>query len=1287
MTPVSPTPPSQSPARTSSPSPSTISSDSAAKRIAANVIEAPKTPGAWGTWLRDYRLGTWSAQVARETSQDSPEPASNANGSASPGASVTTFAPVKRSTAAKLNQPTKLSKSHRYVKVDSNSIVESMEFFEKNGWLAAPHLPHRQQRRVAEALRRHGFSEPQERDVLNLYLKHAKAVFKCEYASFMVEAPDDAFMLILAQDGGDPEVQIVPRTVTMCSHAMLLPDDEVLVVSNTNKDWRFRSCPSTLAGTVTNAKGKPMNFYASAPLFLSYSLNGIEGRVQVGRLCIMDEQPRSDFDERAADLLFSIGQMAGDALENEYQAIKIAKAAEMQQRTSSLVRLLEDAALNVHLPHKTSSSSSNSADAQDSGYSRYSLVVLERACQEIRECFGAAAVAVFDVSNFRLRRQAFQFVSTRNSTAPSDLTPNGVPPRHVLEQQQLEAALSAPSELAPASEFFDDVVPDSRSISPRLSRTASAQPDDVFDAIDLREGSPSPTVLSFDGPEEYQPNMIQEIDRLKSIFAPPLARLASDTDMNARCRFYVRSNNSATESEDGSEGDFSISSAGAAENKDPWADLLPQDATVGSYAVCATYDRARARPGIMFLVMFDRVACFEQQERFFIESSTQISLSSLLRQKLYEVDYFQAEFLRHVQHNLRTPLHGALGAVEYLRAAISSDDDGLKVDLSADGVLATLLESITLSGQTLNSYIDDLLSFQQLSGIKAGAAHPVKRVPADMVKLIESVADEEWEFAQRLDLQSRSLEANTFQAEEGPLGGVELIVKASPEVRDYEWHIDVKMLQDLVRKVVSNAIRFTRKGYVEITMQTAAPGTIDDIKMDESDDSAILTIEVADTGVGMTKDFCTNQLLQPFAKGDSFRDGIGLGMAIVASVLESRGGRLLVASEVGVGTRITMCMSIQRGSRLNDRPAPTSGMTSPEVPVSKLAFYGFETRGLRRIAKTICNHFISIGGIQPSFEYAEADCIVMPARAVSTIDQDGNSLLSQVKPDVRFVVISSSHLIKENGIQKLDWRAVLPLPLPLGPSSLRLMETFLFEDDPMLIHIANPALTNAQNRASVAEQGSSDSGSRRNQEHRRSTSDAVRHWIGESKGSQLPEVSEVDGVADLAAQLAEKAEIAPVRMTPPRIDTDKTLVDDEFRVLVVEDNPINMRLLTTLCKRLDIKYEEACDGAEAVAKFIAFRPSVVLLDISLPIQDGFAACSQMRTHNHPSFIVAVTALSSEEDKTRGIEICGMDAWMTKPVSPRQVKADLEGWRRKFEQSKAEAIISGLSSASSLASQA
>lgn len=103
---------------------------------------------------------------------------------------------------------------------------------------------------------------------------------------------------------------------------------------------------------------------------------------------------------------------------------------------------------------------------------------------------------------------------------------------------------------------------------------------------------------------------------------------------------------------------------------------------------------------------------------------------------------------------------------------------------------------------------------------------------------------------------------------------------------------------------------------------------------------------------------------------------------------------------------------------------------------------------------------------------------------------------------------------------------------------------------------------------------------------------------------------------------------------------------------------------------MNIKIETAEDGAQAVVKFVEFKPSLVLLDINLPILDGFAACTQMRGHilDHLPKIIAITALSSPSDKLRGSDV-GINLWLTKPVGMRKLRQDLEAWRKAWKERK------------------
>jgi two-component system, cell cycle response regulator DivK len=111
------------------------------------------------------------------------------------------------------------------------------------------------------------------------------------------------------------------------------------------------------------------------------------------------------------------------------------------------------------------------------------------------------------------------------------------------------------------------------------------------------------------------------------------------------------------------------------------------------------------------------------------------------------------------------------------------------------------------------------------------------------------------------------------------------------------------------------------------------------------------------------------------------------------------------------------------------------------------------------------------------------------------------------------------------------------------------------------------------------------------------------------------------------------------------------------RILVIEDTEDNRQIIRDLLTNFDYELIEAVDGAEGVAMAEIHRPDLILMDIQLPVMDGYEATRRIRTI--PALaavpIIAVTsyALSGDEAKTRE---AGCDGYIAKPFSPRQLLA-------------------------------
>ncbi|MGV8840646.1 MAG: response regulator [Bauldia sp.] len=111
------------------------------------------------------------------------------------------------------------------------------------------------------------------------------------------------------------------------------------------------------------------------------------------------------------------------------------------------------------------------------------------------------------------------------------------------------------------------------------------------------------------------------------------------------------------------------------------------------------------------------------------------------------------------------------------------------------------------------------------------------------------------------------------------------------------------------------------------------------------------------------------------------------------------------------------------------------------------------------------------------------------------------------------------------------------------------------------------------------------------------------------------------------------------------------------RVLVIEDTEDNRRILRDLLASAGYHTVEAQDGGEGLALARSDPPDLVLLDIQLPVMDGYEVARRMRTEANLAAvpIVAVTsfALAGDEGRARA---AGCDAYVSKPFSPRELLA-------------------------------
>lgn len=108
--------------------------------------------------------------------------------------------------------------------------------------------------------------------------------------------------------------------------------------------------------------------------------------------------------------------------------------------------------------------------------------------------------------------------------------------------------------------------------------------------------------------------------------------------------------------------------------------------------------------------------------------------------------------------------------------------------------------------------------------------------------------------------------------------------------------------------------------------------------------------------------------------------------------------------------------------------------------------------------------------------------------------------------------------------------------------------------------------------------------------------------------------------------------------------------DMGIRVLVVDDNFLNVKLLEELLKSASYEVATAMSGEAALEKLYLSRPDIVLLDVMMPGMDGYEVCRRIRQSEQTARlpVIMVTALDKPSDRETGLA-AGADDFLTKPV--------------------------------------
>lgn len=224
--------------------------------------------------------------------------------------------------------------------------------------------------------------------------------------------------------------------------------------------------------------------------------------------------------------------------------------------------------------------------------------------------------------------------------------------------------------------------------------------------------------------------------------------------------------------------------------------------------------------------------------------------------KIKKLENMRKDFVSNVTHELKTPLTSIRGFVETLRHGAIKDEK----------IANRFLDIIDIEGERLYKLIEDILLLSEIESMKDKnvSNHSIKQIVKEVYDILEPKASK------------KEIHLETYMGE------------------DIIFRCNKDRIKQLLINLADNALNYTEKGYVKITV---------------NQDYYYVTFEIEDTGIGIEQEFIP-RLFERFYRVDKGRGrkvgGTGLGLSIVKHIVELYEGTINVESKPGVGTKFTV---------------------------------------------------------------------------------------------------------------------------------------------------------------------------------------------------------------------------------------------------------------------------------------------------------------------------------------------------------------------------------------------
>jgi len=404
---------------------------------------------------------------------------------------------------------------------------------------------------------------------------------------------------------------------------------------------------------------------------------------------------------------------------------------------------------------------------------------------------------------------------------------------------------------------------------------------------------------------------------------------------------------------------------------------------------------------------------------------------------------------------------------------------------------------------------------------------------------------------------------------------------------------DPGRIRQILLNLIGNAIKFTEEGGIalEVRLEDRLPG-----------DKVALMFSISDTGIGISGEQ-QKHLFDRFSQGDisTTREygGTGLGLSICNDLVQLMGGTMEVTSTPGEGStfKIRIVLKSEDGVRFLD------SSDAQQIRGRRILVVDDNKVNLRVIGLMLAGYGCHVETVEDPTQACDAILKAQDAGKpfdVAIIDHmmpemDGVELSALIKADERIaalkLILSSSGIA--TSIQAQEWGFAAMAPKPV--SQRRLIQTLkqLLDNAPAL----------------------------------KKKSPAV--------AAPIP-----------ADPLGDKKPDAGMGAT--RTGDNRT----QCRILLVDDNPINLKLIQSALAAYPMTIDTVGDGREAVAAARSLPYDIILMDVQMINMDGMEATRRIRKLNGPIAqvpIIAITASAMAGDREKCLE-AGMNDYLSKPIA-------------------------------------